>query len=103
MSIIVVLFNLKPGVDAADYEAWAIATDLPAVNRLPSVQQFQVLRSVHLLGSDAAVPYTYVELLEVDGLAQLGADIASEKMQAIAAEFQQFADNPQFIVTENLA
>lgn len=103
MSMIVVLFNLKPGVSASDYESWAIATDIPAVNRLPSVQQFQVLRSAHLLGSDAAVPYTYVELLEVDGLEQLGADIATEKMQAIAAEFQQFAESPQFIVTENLA
>ena len=34
MTIIVVLFNLKPGVSAAEYEAWAKATDLPTVNSL---------------------------------------------------------------------
>jgi hypothetical protein len=37
MSTIVVLFNLKPGVEASAYEAWARDRDLPNVKALPSV------------------------------------------------------------------
>lgn len=103
MSIIVVLFNLKADVSADDYEAWALGTDLPTVNQLPSVKQFSVLRGTGLLGSDAPSPFNYIELIEVHDLEQLGTDVASEKMQAIAAEFQAFADNPQFIVTQSIS
>ncbi|MCA0900874.1 REDY-like protein HapK [Microbulbifer agarilyticus] len=99
-TMIVVLFNLKPGVNPSDYEQWANTTDLPTVRDLASVNQFSVLRSTGLLGSDASSPYQYVELLEVNDMEKLGADVSSETMQRVAAEFQQFADNPQFILTE---
>ena len=29
---IIALFNLKPGISEADYEAWAKAKDIPTVN-----------------------------------------------------------------------
>ena len=102
MTTIVVLFNLKPGVSPSDYEQWALSTDLPTVRQLPSVSGFDVLRSTGLLGSDAAAAYSYVELLVVKDMEQLGADVATETMQRVAAEFQQFADNPQFILTESI-
>ena len=102
MTMIVVLFNLKSGVNASDYEEWARTTDLPNVNRLPSVAQFSVLRTTGLLGSDAPAPFQYVELLEVKDMAQLGEDVSSETMQKVAAEFQQFADNPQFMLTQGI-
>lgn len=102
MTKIVVLFNLKPGADVAAYERWARTTDLPIVNALPSVRRFEVLKSLSLLGSAAKPPYEYVELLEVTGLEALGADIATETMARVAAEFGGFADQPQFIVTESL-
>lgn len=102
MTMIVVLFNLKAGVNASDYEQWARTTDLPNVNRLPSVAQFSVLRTTGLLGADAPAPFQYVELLEVKDMVQLGEDVAGETMQKVAAEFQQFADNPQFMLTERI-
>ena len=34
MQTVVVLFNLKPGVVRAEYEAWARSSDLPVVNGL---------------------------------------------------------------------
>ncbi|WP_160153443.1 REDY-like protein HapK [Microbulbifer sp. ALW1] len=102
MTMIVVLFNLKPGVNASDYEEWARTTDLPNVNRLPSVAQFSVLRTTGLLGSDAPAPFQYVELLEVNDMPQLGEDVSSETMQKVAAEFQQFADNPKFMLTQSI-
>lgn len=100
--LIVVLFNLKPGASREDYENWARSTDIPNVNALASVNNFSVLRTTGLLGSDAAAPYEYVELLDVGDMEQLGSDISTETMQRIAAEFQDFADGPAFMLTESL-
>jgi hypothetical protein len=99
MTIIVVLFNLKPGVDAAAYEQWAKEKDLPHVNALPAVRQFSVLKSLGLMGGGAG-PYQYVEIIDVHSVEKLRADVRSETMMAVAREFRQFADSPQFIVTE---
>ncbi|MCU0758406.1 MAG: hypothetical protein MUF07_04280 [Steroidobacteraceae bacterium] len=101
MAMIVVLFNLKPGVSVADYEKFARETDLPIVNRLPSVNKFEVLKATGLL-SGAPSPYQYIELLDIKDLGQLGKDVATEQMQKVAATFRSLADNPQFIVTETL-
>ena len=101
MAMIVVLFNLKPGVAVADYEKFARETDLPIVNRLPSVNRFEVLKATGLL-SGAPSPYQYIELLDIKDLGQLGKDVATEQMQKVAATFRSLADNPQFIVTETL-
>jgi len=102
MTTLIVLFNLKPGVSAADYEAWARATDLPTAGALPSVEKFEVLKSQSVLGSAAAAPYQYIERIVVRDMQQLGADIGTPAMQDVAAAFQTFADNPVFIVTEAL-
>lgn len=102
MTMIVVLFNLKAGVSEADYESWAKKTDLPTVNQLGSVDKFSVLRTTGLLGSDATPPYRYVELLDVNSMETLGADVATDTMQQVAAEFQAFADNPLFMLTDSI-
>ncbi len=99
---IIVLFNLKPGVEPADYEAWARSTDLPGVRSLNSVVDFQVHRATGLFGSDAKPPYQYIEVIDIRGVDSFVADVGSEKVQKVAAEFQRYADNPLFITTENL-
>ncbi|BDW81505.1 hypothetical protein MACH24_09430 [Erythrobacter sp. Dej080120_24] len=100
---IICLFNLKPGVSVAEYEAWARATDIPTVNALGSVEGFTVHRASGILGDPAATPpYAYVEIIEIAGMDAFMAEVATERMQAVAAQFQGFADNPQFIVTEDL-
>jgi len=101
MSTIIVLFNLKPGTDAAAYEHWARTTDLPIVNALPSIAGFEVLRATGLLGGGSA-PYQYIEVLRLSDPAGLMNDIGTPTMQRVAAEFQTFADSPVFITTEAL-
>jgi hypothetical protein len=101
MTTVVVLFNLKAGVDAAEYEAWARSTDLPHVNGLPSVRSFRVLRAAGLLGG-APAPYQYVELIEIVSLEDFRGEVKSEVMQGVAREFRAYADAPQFIVTQSL-
>jgi len=101
-SKIIVLFNLKPEVSAADYEAWAKATDLPTVNGLKSVDSFEVFRSTGLLGSDNKPPYAYIEMIDVNDMAQFGTDISTDIMQEIAAKFQSMTDDLTFIQTSKL-
>lgn len=98
---IIVLFNLKPGIDPADYERWARETDLPGVRALGSCTDFQVYRTTGTLGGGAA-PYQYVETIDITGMDAFLGDVASDAVQNVAAEFQRFADNPQFILTEAL-
>jgi hypothetical protein len=99
---IVVIFNLKQGVSAADYEAWAKRDDIPGVNRLGSVQNFSVHKATGLFGSEEASPYQYIEILDINGMDAFVADISTEEFQAMAAPFQDYADNPQFILTEDI-
>lgn len=102
MTTIVVLFNLKAGVSAVEYEDWARRRDLPNVNGLPSVHRFRVLRAAGLL-SGAAAPYQYVELIELVSLQGFRAEVQSELIQDVAREFRVYADAPLFIATESIA
>lgn len=96
---IIVLFNLRPGVDEETYEKWARERDIPAVDTLKSVDSFTVHKASGVLGTDAPAPYRYVEVVDVNDEAAFNAEIATETMKAIAAEFQALADNPTFILT----
>ena len=99
---IIVLFNLRPGVDPAVYEAWATATDTPAVRGLPSVAAFRVHALTGLLMGDGPPPFAYAEVIDVADPARFGPDVSSPAMQAVAAQFRQFADAPLFITTREV-
>ena len=103
MQTIVVLFNLKAGVSVEAYERWARTTDLPIVNALASVNRFEILKTTGLLGGGVAAPYASIELLRFESFDALVTDISSETVKRVAAEFQTFADNPQFITTSALS
>lgn len=102
MTTLIVLFNLKEGANAADYESWARNTDLPTVRALDSVAAFDAYRTQGLLGSEAAAPYQYVEVIQVPDMARFGEELATDVMQNVAAEFQQFADAPCFMLATAL-
>lgn len=99
---IVAFFNLKPGVSAGDYEAWARTVDLPTVNGLASIAKFEVFKTTAVLGSDAPPPYAYVEIIDVRDMGQFGDDVATPVMTKIAGEFQGMAD-VTFMLTEKLS
>ncbi len=102
MQTVLVLFNLKPGVDRAEYEAWARTSDLPVVNGLASVEKFEVLKASGLLIGDGSSPYEYAELIRVPDMDAFVKDLSDPAVQAGAARFQQYADNPLFILTRAL-
>ena len=100
---IIVLFNLKPDVTPADYEDWARTRDIPGVRSLPSIDDFTVLRTTGLLGSDGKPPYDYVEIIDVADMTGFWTDIATEASQAVAAEFRNWlGSEPVFMLTEEL-
>ncbi len=101
---IIVLFNLKPGVAAADYEAWAKSRDIPGVRSLPSIDEFTVHRTTGLLGSDGKPPFDYVEILDVADMEGFWKDIANDTSTEIAREFRELvAGEPAFMLTEELS
>ena len=101
MAHVIVLFNLKEGVDVDAYETWARERDLPTVNGLSSVNSLRVFSASGLLGGGDS-PYSYIEVLDIADMDGLMQDISSPVMQSIAAEFQELADNPTFIVTDEV-
>lgn len=102
MPTIVVLFNLKPGTSTSDYEAWAKAKDIPTVKSLSSVADFRVMKMGNLLGSEIASPYQFCELIEVPDMNDFFADLGNEAVQAGAKVFNEFAENPLFIVSNDI-
>jgi REDY-like protein HapK len=104
MSTLIVLFNLKEGVTASDYEKFAKEIDVPTVSALKSIDDFKVFKTSGVLGApEVKPPYQYCEIIDVNDMERLFEDISTEKMQKIAAQFQGFADNPMFIVSEQFA
>jgi REDY-like protein HapK len=104
MPTLIVLFNLKnKETAAADYEKWAQTTDVPTVKGLKSVADFKVYRMGNILGTETPAPYQYCEVIEINDMNGLFADIGTETMQRVAAEFQVFADNPMFMSAEQCA
>lgn len=99
---IIVLFNLKDGVDIGEYEEWAKTRDIPTASALSSVQSFTVHKATGLFGSDDPSPYEYFEIIDITGMDEFVADVSDPKFQAMAAPFQDYADGPQFILTEDL-
>ena len=100
---IIVLFSLKDGISISEYEEWAKTRDIPGVNALGSVDGFTVHKAVGVFGDDTAKPpYDYFEIIDITGMDSFLADISTDEFQAAAAPFKNYADNPQFILTEDL-
>jgi hypothetical protein len=98
----IVLANLKEGVDPEDYERWILDSYAPAVRDLPSVEDWRDYRVSGLLGSDAAPPYQYVVSLDVNDMEQLARDMASEEMRRLFSELHDLAGVTQ-IMAERFA
>lgn len=99
---IVALFNLKPEISVEDYEAWARETDIPTVNGLKSVDQFEVFKTTGLLGLKAKPPYAYVEIIDVNDMGAFGDEVGTDAMQKVATAFQGMVDDLVFMTTDKL-
>lgn len=103
MAALVVLFNLKDESVKEVYEEWARSTDVPTASSMQSVDDFKVFRLGNIMGTETPSPYQYCEVLQINDMTKLGDEVGSEAMKKVAAEFQLFADNPMFIISEQIA
>lgn len=101
MTRMVVLFNLREGVNVEDYERWAREQDAVAVRGLPSIDDFRIIRIAGAMSGES--PYQYVELVQINDMDQFAQDVAGEEMTRIAGEFQRWAENPTFIHGQEIA
>lgn len=103
MPSLVVLFNLKDEAAKAAYEKWAQTTDVPTVKGLGSIDDFRVYRMNEVMGTGEKPPYQYCEIVDVNDMAKFGEEVGTETMKRVAGEFQEFADSPLFIVSDQFA
>lgn len=103
MPSLVVLFNLKDDSAKAAYEEWAKTTDVPTVKGLASIDDFRLYRLNGLMGSEEKSPYQYCEVIDVNDMSKFGEEVATETMKRVAGEFQEFADAPMFIMSDQVA
>ncbi|MXP13669.1 REDY-like protein HapK [Altererythrobacter confluentis] len=99
---IIALFNLKQGARRGDYESWAKGRDIPTTTALPSVSNFEILRTRSVLFSEAKPPFDYVEIIDASSMAALKDDLGGDAVAALKREMAAFTEDPIFIVTEKV-
>lgn len=99
---ILILFNLKDGVSAEQYEQWARASELAKVNSLKSVDQFEIYKSTGMLFSEEKPPFAYFELLDVNDIEHFSQDAGSAEMQSTVETFNQMTDSAIFLKADKL-
>ena len=97
MPTMIVLVQLKRGVEPADYERWVLENYAPAVRELSSVSGWRNHRVNGLFGSDVDPPYGYVVTLQVDDLEGLGRDMSGEEMRRLLDELHEYAEVTQLM------
>jgi hypothetical protein len=55
------------------------------------------------MGSNEKAPYAYIEVIAISNMDRFGKEVGSTAMQQVASQFQSFAENPLFIITEALS
>lgn len=96
------LFNLKNGATSEDYLKWARTVDLPTVNGLKSVDQFDAYAVEGVFGSDATPPYQYYEVIQINDMDEFLTEVGTDTMKKVAAQFQQFTDDVIFLLSEGI-
>lgn len=97
MPSMIVLVDLKEGVDPEDYERWVLESYAPTVRNLASVEDWRDYRAIGLLGSEAPPPHQYVVTLEIRDPDGLGRDMAGDEMQPLLSELHELADVTQIM------
>jgi hypothetical protein len=100
--LILILFNLKPGVESSDYEKWLKEVDLPTSSRLSSIQSYSVFRLGPCPGDGASLPYQYAELVNLVSWEQFETESAGEIAQRLSQQWSQFAAEPVIMVMNSL-
>lgn len=89
MPTMIVLVDLKDGVNPKDYERWISESYRPVVLNLPSVDDWRGYR----VGGDTG--FRYVVTVEVNDAQQLVRDAETEEMRRLLGELGNYAEVTQ--------
>jgi len=101
--IILVFIKLKKDIDKEKFEAFEHRVSQYNIT-LQSHKSFTVLRTEGLLGNETKeTPYDYIEIINIDSIEAMYKTIEQdEKIKAFMAEFSEFAESSQFLITESV-
>jgi REDY-like protein HapK len=103
METLIILFNLKEGINPADYENFARELKIPGHRALKTVSEHKVFRATALWGERKLPPYQYIEVIEMETVNEYVGDIKRTKgMTNIVNRFSEFTDDSIFILTNNI-
>lgn len=95
MAAIIVLVDLKEGVDPEDYEIWVRDSYAPAILALDSVDEWRNYRATGLLGTDSPPPHHYVVVVDANDPERLRTETETAEFRRLLEELHGFADLTQ--------
>ena len=99
---LIVFFNLKDDVNESEYLSWAKNTDLPTVNKLNSVNSFEVFKGISIFGDQKESPWDYFEVFKVHSEDTFLTEIQTDVMSKVVEQFQVFVKDATFISTQDI-
>ena len=99
----IVLFNLKPDQDEQAFVSWMQKNDIPVVTKLSSVTEYNLARTVGMLGGEGEPPYQYMEIIRISDFDKLGEEAANEAIQKVGAAFQEKISDGIWLLSEQVA
>src|SRR5690606_41053475 len=101
--VILVFVKLKKDIDRSAFEAFEEKVAKYNIT-LSSHRRCKVLRTIGVLGNETLEsPYDYIVIIDIVSLESMYQTVEKDdKIKAFIEEFQQFAEESQFLITEYL-
>jgi len=99
----IVLFNLNDDQTEDEFVQWMKDNDIPVVSKLSSVTEYNLAKTVGMLGGEGEVPYKFMEIIRISDFDKLGEEAADETIQNIGAQFQQKIRDGIWLLSEQIA
>lgn len=99
----VALFNLNAEEDEQEFQTWMKENDIPVVSKLDSVTEYNLVKTVGMMGADGEPPYSHMEIIRVTDFDQLGKDAASAAVEKVAGQFQQKVKDAVWLFVDQIA
>lgn len=99
----IVLFNLNDDQTEDEFVQWMKDNDIPVVSKLSSVTEYNLAKTVGMLGGEGDPPYQYMEIIRVSDFDKLGEEAADETIQNIGAQFRQKIRDGIWLLSEQIA
>ena len=99
----IVLFNLNTDQTEEDFVVWMKENDIPVVSKLSSVTEYNLAKTVGMLGGEGEPPYKYMEIIRISDFDKLGEEASAEAIQNVGAQFQKKISDGVWLLSEQIA